>query len=180
MACISPWEIPKSILPPTASAKRRLEALGLLKAYSFISTQVNRSILSLHQLVHLATRNWLRKTKTFENWVKTATERLNKIFPDNSHDKRQTWREILPYTLNLIESVEFLAQQASFAGFLERIGRCLQSNGRYGKVEILLQNILIIWEKALGLEDPYTLTSVSQLGLVLDDQGKYEEAKAIE
>jgi hypothetical protein len=34
-------------------------------------------------------------------------------------------------------------------------------------------------EKALGLEHPNTLISVSYLGLVLEQQGKYEEAEAM-
>ncbi|KAL4744260.1 hypothetical protein BDW72DRAFT_199784 [Aspergillus terricola var. indicus] len=35
MACINPRDIPESILPATTSAKQKVEALGLLKAYSF-------------------------------------------------------------------------------------------------------------------------------------------------
>jgi hypothetical protein len=34
-------------------------------------------------------------------------------------------------------------------------------------------------EKVLGREDPDMLTSVSNLGLVLSSQGKYEEAEAM-
>ncbi|QSS58082.1 hypothetical protein I7I51_07504 [Histoplasma capsulatum] len=179
MACISPREIPESILPPTTSAKRRVEALGLLKAYSFISAQVNESILSLHRLVHLATRNWLRKNKTFESCVKTAAERLNEIFPDDSHDNRHTWREFLPHVLNLADSAEFQAQQGYFHDFLERIGRCLQSDGRYTEAETLFRNVLEIRERAWGLEQRNTLSSVSNLGSVLARQGKYEEAEAM-
>ncbi|KAH2587515.1 hypothetical protein KXW93_007624, partial [Aspergillus fumigatus] len=41
MACINPRDIPESILPPTTSTKRKVEALGLLKAYSFVNAQVN-------------------------------------------------------------------------------------------------------------------------------------------
>ncbi|KAL4935266.1 hypothetical protein BDV06DRAFT_217551 [Aspergillus oleicola] len=78
MACINPRNIPESILPATTSAKRRVEALGLLKAYSFVSVQVDESILSLHRLVHLATRNWLRKRETLESWVEKAADQLDK------------------------------------------------------------------------------------------------------
>ncbi|KAI9373902.1 nucleoside phosphorylase domain-containing protein [Aspergillus egyptiacus] len=44
IACINPRDIPEAILPLTASAKRRVEALGFLKVYSFISAQINNSI----------------------------------------------------------------------------------------------------------------------------------------
>jgi hypothetical protein len=37
MACINPWDIPELIFPVLTSAKRKVEALGVLKAYSFIS-----------------------------------------------------------------------------------------------------------------------------------------------
>jgi nucleoside phosphorylase/nucleoside-triphosphatase THEP1 len=39
MACISPRDIPQSLLPAAPSDKRRIEALGLLKAYFFISEE---------------------------------------------------------------------------------------------------------------------------------------------
>ncbi|GFF89026.1 TPR-like protein [Aspergillus lentulus] len=46
-----------SILPPAASPREQAEAIGLLKAYSFITAQTRDSLFSLHQLVHLATQN---------------------------------------------------------------------------------------------------------------------------
>ncbi|KAL4734135.1 putative kinesin light chain [Aspergillus similis] len=42
MACISPRDIPELILPLTTSAKKRVEALGILKAYSFITMQLDK------------------------------------------------------------------------------------------------------------------------------------------
>jgi hypothetical protein len=88
MACINPRDIPESILPPTNSAKRKVEVLGLLKAYSFVNAQVNDSILSLHRLVHLATRDWLRNREALRSWTEKAADHLDKIFPNNNHDKR--------------------------------------------------------------------------------------------
>jgi hypothetical protein len=67
MACINPRDIPESILPATTLATRKVEALGLLKAYSFVSTHVNNSMFSLYQLVHLATRNWLRQRESLQS-----------------------------------------------------------------------------------------------------------------
>jgi hypothetical protein len=48
MACINPQDIPELILPPITLTKQKVEALGLLKVYSFVNAQVNDSILSLH------------------------------------------------------------------------------------------------------------------------------------
>jgi tetratricopeptide (TPR) repeat protein len=171
MACINPRDIPESILPPTTSAKRKVEALGLLKAYSFVNAQVNDSILSLHRLVHLATRNWLRNRDALGSWIEKAADRLDKIFPNNSHDNRQMWREYLPHAQYLTDSTEFQAYQADHDDLLARIGSCLGSDGRYGEAEIVFRNALEIRERACGLEHPDTLTSISLLGLVLAGQG---------
>ncbi|KAH1335475.1 hypothetical protein KXV68_004540 [Aspergillus fumigatus] len=143
MACINPRDIPESILPPTTSTKRKVEALGLLKAYSFVNAQVNDN------------------------------------FPNNDNDNRRMWRDYLPHTQYLTDSAEFQAYQADHDDFLARIGSCLQSDGRYGKAEIIFRNALEIRERACGLDHPDTLASISQLGSVLARQGKYEEAEAM-
>ena len=61
MACVDPKDIPQSLLPPGLSRKKEIDALGTLSAYSFISRRPVDVALDLHRLVHLATRNWLRK-----------------------------------------------------------------------------------------------------------------------
>jgi tetratricopeptide (TPR) repeat protein len=179
MACINPRDIPESILPATTSATQRVEALGLLKAYSFLSAQVDDSIFSLHRLVHLTTRNWLRKRESLESWVEKAADQLDKIFPDNNHNNQQLWRSYLPHALYLASSAEFQAHQDKNDKFLERLGKCLQSDGRYAEAETLLRNVLQMRERALGPEDRVTLTSFSQLASVLDAQGRYEEAEVM-
>ncbi|KAL4789393.1 putative kinesin light chain [Aspergillus venezuelensis] len=168
MACVNPRDIPESILPSATSAKQRVEALGLLKAYSFLSVQLDDKTFSLHRLVHLATRNWLRETKTFEGWVETATEQLDKVFPEAKHDNRQWWGDYLPHALYLVDTAEFQACQDNHNGFVARIGECLQLDGRYSKAETLFRNVLSVQERTCGLEDPDTLAI-----------GKNKEAEAM-
>jgi hypothetical protein len=86
MACISPRDIPELILPATTLLTRKVEGLGLLKGYSFISAQVDDSMYSLYRLVHLTTRNWLRKRESLESWLEKAAGQLDKIFPDSDHE----------------------------------------------------------------------------------------------
>jgi tetratricopeptide (TPR) repeat protein len=49
----------------------------------------------------------------------------------------------------------------------------------YEEAESMYRRALEGSEKALGLEHPDTLTSISNLALVLERQGKYEEAEAM-
>jgi hypothetical protein len=74
------------ILLAITLAKRKVEALGLLKAYSFVTAQVDDGIFSLYCLVHLATCNWLRERETLESWIKKTADQLDESFLDSNHD----------------------------------------------------------------------------------------------
>jgi hypothetical protein len=69
IACIDPRDIPPLLLPPGPSRVKEHDALGVLKAYSFITIQPTNQFLNLHRLIHLATRNWLRKENSLERWT---------------------------------------------------------------------------------------------------------------
>ena len=72
MACIDPKDIPQSLLPAGASRKRETDAIGTLDTYSFIIRRPADLDLDLHRLVHLATRNWLRKEGLITQWTERA------------------------------------------------------------------------------------------------------------
>jgi hypothetical protein len=57
MACIDPQAIPPLLLPPGPSRIKQYDALGVLKAYSFVTVQPINQFLNLHRLVYLAIRN---------------------------------------------------------------------------------------------------------------------------
>ena len=61
MACVDPTDIPLALLPTTSPRERGIDAVGTLDAYSFIAKRTAESALDLHRLVHLSTRNWLKK-----------------------------------------------------------------------------------------------------------------------
>jgi hypothetical protein len=63
MAYIDPQNIPKSLLPQPGSKKQFTNALGLLNAYSFTNGQ--DLDINMHRLMHITTRNWLRKNALF-------------------------------------------------------------------------------------------------------------------
>ncbi|KAL6231675.1 hypothetical protein BDW75DRAFT_36773 [Aspergillus navahoensis] len=154
IACINPRDIPESILPPTISAKRKVEALGLLKAYSFVSGQVNASIFSLHRLVHLATRNWLRNNKIFGHWVQKVTDRMQEVFPDSHHTNRGLWREYLPHALALVHDNNFIEQQGLHINLIQNIADCLASDGRYIESEVLYNKLLEMDQRKHGADIP--------------------------
>lgn len=97
MACVDPKDIPQSLLPAGASRKKETDAIGTLVAYSFVIRRPADLALDLHRLVHLATRNWLRKEGLITQWTEKAISRLEEVFPDHSHKNRSLWRIYLPH-----------------------------------------------------------------------------------
>jgi hypothetical protein len=71
--------------PFPASRKKETDAVGTLKAYSFIIQRSKATIFDLHRLVHLVTRSWLQKEDALSEWSQVAIERLDELFPDDEH-----------------------------------------------------------------------------------------------
>ncbi len=57
-----------------------------------------------------------------------------------------------------------------------KVGNCLDSDGRWKEAETLLVQVMEFRKKVLGDEHPDTLTSMNNLALLFDSQGKYEAA----
>jgi hypothetical protein len=107
MACIDPRDIPLHLLPPGQSRVEQHNALGGLKPYSFITVQPINQFLNLHQLVHLTTRNWLRRGNSLEQWIAKTGTRLKSIFPNDDYRNRTLRREYLPHAQSFLRSKEF-------------------------------------------------------------------------
>ncbi|KAE8399949.1 hypothetical protein BDV37DRAFT_297290 [Aspergillus pseudonomiae] len=179
MACVNPRNIPQSLLPPAKSKLKLVNALGLLSAYSFISGQARDSPLNLHRLVHLATRNWMRRNQQFTLFICKTADRLSEVFPNNNHTNRILWRTYLPHALSLLEEDEFRGQQEQYIGLLEKVGDCLFSDGRYNEAEAPFCDVRDIREKRNGEARLSTLTSMSKLASAYFGQGRYTEAEAL-
>jgi Tetratricopeptide repeat len=179
MACIDPRDIPPDLLPPSPSLIKQHDALGILKAYSFITVQPSNQFLNLHRLVHLATRNWLRKVNSLEQWMIRTGARLSSVFPDDDPRNRRLWRGYLPHALSILQSSEFCHQGDGRAELQRMVGGCLYSDGRYNEAEALHLVILGNDERTRGRDHPYTLTSMNNLASICRDQGRWTKAEKL-
>jgi nucleoside phosphorylase/tetratricopeptide (TPR) repeat protein len=178
MACIDPRNIPQSFLPQETSRKRITDALGLLNAYSFTHSQ--DMDINMHRLVHIATRNWLRKNELFSHWIKKVADHLQNVFPDNHHTKRVLWREYLPHALALMHENEFVEQENNHLGLTEKVADCLASDGRYQEAEALYKKLMNINQEKAGAKHSSTLTSMANLASTYRNQGRWNEAEKLE
>ncbi|KAE8382568.1 hypothetical protein BDV26DRAFT_237050 [Aspergillus bertholletiae] len=179
MACISPRDIPQSLLPAAISKKKKLEAIGLLKAFSFINDQAE-SCLSLHRLVYYATRNWMRQNRHLDSYIQKTADQLSHVFPAADHANRKLWREYLPHAVALIGQTEFRKQQEAYATLLENVGMCLYRDGRYGEAEDPVLRAMHINVQILGLENTSTLDSMARLAWIYMKQGRWKDAEELQ
>jgi nucleoside phosphorylase/tetratricopeptide (TPR) repeat protein len=176
MACIDPRNISQSLLPLQSSKKRRIDALGLLSAYSFTNSQ--GMDISMHRLVHIATRNWLRKNGLLSHWIQRVADRMQEVFPDNHYTNRRIWREYLPHALALVQGDEFIIKQN--IDLVERIADCLASDGKYQEAEVLYKELMEIYQERNGDGHSSTLTSMANLASTYRQQGRWNEAEKLE
>ncbi|KJJ33049.1 putative kinesin light chain [Aspergillus flavus AF70] len=177
MACINPRNIPQSLLPPQTSRKQRLDALGLLNAYSFTNSQDLN--ISMHRLVHIATRNWLRKNGLLSHWIQRVADHMDRVFPKAHYTNRGLWREYLPHALALVYDDEFIIQQKQYNILVKKIADCLNSDGKYHEAEALYKTLIRINQDRYGIEHTTTLTSMAELASIYWHQGRWSEAEQL-
>ncbi|KAJ9296192.1 hypothetical protein DTO271G3_5333 [Paecilomyces variotii] len=177
MACVDPRNIPESFLPLPESRKKMVDALGLLYAYSFTTPQHGDRSITLHRLVHLATRNWLRKNRTFSAAILKTAEQLQKVFPDSEPCNREVWRKYLPHALALMGESYFQAESYRYQILLQNVGKCLISDARYVDAEKVVRGLMEIRHRYFGRTDISTLSCMSWLAFIYRKQRKWKEAE---
>ncbi|KAL4924960.1 uncharacterized protein BDV17DRAFT_294909 [Aspergillus undulatus] len=179
MACLNPQDIPLSFLPKAESKTAATKALGTLCAYSLITTQQENGSVSMHRLVFLATRNWLRSEQKYPLYILEAADRFDDIFPDSYDANRYLWRGYLPHVLRLFESAELESCQESnkYTHLRERLGMCLFQDARYNEAEHFLVSVIDSKKKEYGTTDHRTLSSMTILTVVYMAQGQWSEAE---
>ncbi|KAE8325085.1 hypothetical protein BDV39DRAFT_207208 [Aspergillus sergii] len=137
ISCLAPRDIPLSLFPTGQSEIEQHKALGMLKSYSFITKQTDSQFISMHRLVHLATRSWLRNENLLVKLTTEVARHIYEIFlPDN-----QRWHEYLPHVQFILQNKELLRDAEITESLSQRAGQCLYNTGRYKEAEIYFQEV---------------------------------------
>lgn len=181
MACLSNNNIVESLLPPAPSKKLGLEAIGALKAYSFIRKRIrereNETSFDIHPLVHLASRNWLRNERKLQLWTTNAVSRLVELLPDGGHKNRKTWTAYLPHAQYILTSAVVEKDDLQLVVLAEKLAKCLYSNGEYAEAYQVYERALELRRQASGLENRDTLRNMFGMAEALNHQGKHKQAE---
>jgi tetratricopeptide (TPR) repeat protein len=179
MACIEPKDIPQSLFPVGASRKKEVDAIGTLTAYSFVNKRPVNECVNLHRLVHLATRNWLRKKDLLTQSTKRAILRLREVFPDHEHQNTVMWRKYLAHASYVLESDVVSDDDDVRIDLLWKLGMCLYQEGRFSAAEKAFLQVMETRKRMLGPEHPSTLASMSYLANTYRKKGRWDEAEEL-
>jgi tetratricopeptide (TPR) repeat protein len=156
------------------------DALAPLLSFSLVKNETGEQALTMHRLVQLSMRKWLEAESELGKWVKESIQALSAAFPSGNYGTWEQCEVLLPHLKEIVshttEDEEGLEKQADCA---INAGWYLHQMGEYASAEEFLRLSLDVREKMLGQEHPDTLTSVSQLGSVLESQGKYDAAEVL-
>lgn len=95
-ACVNRKDITLDFLE-ASSPREKEDAIKVLSRYALVARRPAESALDLHQLVHRALREWLRKQARLDQCTRVAIKQLLRVFPDRDHGNRSKWRRLLPH-----------------------------------------------------------------------------------
>ncbi|KAI5460988.1 hypothetical protein BGZ63DRAFT_446076 [Mariannaea sp. PMI_226] len=155
----------------------REKAIGILKAYAFITERPESNSFDMHRLVRLATRNWLEKEGEMKKCITFVIWRLDKTFPFPSHTNRHLWMGYLPHAQTALDFQESAGDWEALSHLLKNISAGLRFLGKYDRAATIQRQALELRKKVLGKDHIDTLGSMHALASVLIDQGKYDAAE---
>ena len=188
MAMFDRQAIPEAIVSDDRRNQQFEEALSPLTRFSLIKVvgttkkehQVDERLFEMHDLVQLATRDWLEKQGQGAKWRKASLRIMAAAYPTGEHETWANCRALLPHAQKVIAyDLEEREPRLDRARIAHNTSAYLLRVGEYAAAEEIGRTAVVIKEKTLGPEHPDTLTSVDNLGLVVERQGKYEEAEAM-
>ncbi|KAK0710931.1 hypothetical protein B0H67DRAFT_583780 [Lasiosphaeris hirsuta] len=170
-------DIPAALLPPAEDEIDAEEAIGILKAYAFISQRQERQSFDIHRLVRLAMRNWIEERGGREACVTGVLKRLDVAFPFPNADNRDIWLVCLPHVQAALEFREFVTDIPLKRGILFNLAVAQSDSGKFREAEQSYQEVFRLEEIFLGKDHPGSTHTVHNHATVLGYLGRYEEAE---
>ncbi|USP73041.1 hypothetical protein yc1106_00315 [Curvularia clavata] len=172
--------IPRQLLQGETSELEFADALAPLLSFSFVRVELGRQAVTIHRLVQLSMRRWLKREKEIDKWVGKSTQVLEAVFPTGRYSTWEECQVLLPHFK------EVVSHETKDKGTLvmkvktsNRAAQYLLLKGEYRIMEELCRSSVGILENIFESEHPQTLETVNILVTALIRQGKYEEAEGM-
>lgn len=179
MAVLDRHEIPKWLLRANDESKVAfVTALGVLKAFSLVSSEKGGETFTMHRLVQLSTQRWLDLQDEKYQWQEEAVRLLSERFPNS---RQETWGscEVLFTHAQAVLHYQYTSKSNLLqrATVLQKMGWYDYDQGRYDSALERSTESHKTQHDLLGEEDRETLASLDLVTHSLHSQGNYKIAE---
>jgi tetratricopeptide (TPR) repeat protein len=157
------------------------EALGVLKAFSFI-TEDNSGSYDMHRLVQLVTHKWLTSNGTMGRFRKEALIAISHLYPYGQYETRTVCAAYLSHANAMLKAGDLTSRDEAqaTASLLHCMAGYFDFEGQWSAAERLNLEAVRIRREIFGDNDTSTLSSMGNLASTYRNQGRWEEAEKLE
>ncbi|KAL7913986.1 hypothetical protein GGI35DRAFT_475827 [Trichoderma velutinum] len=162
------------------TSARLIKALGVLKAFSFISEGKDKHI-DMHRLVQLVTRKWLISSGRMHEIVECAIRVVSSSYPFGKFETYQVCLRYAPHVNSVLarEGTNSKAEKMDKSLLLHKFARYYYHRGEWENAERILLQAATIQAQEFGEEHSETLSTRCDLVSVYIEQGRLREAEAL-
>ncbi|CAG8054168.1 unnamed protein product [Penicillium salamii] len=154
--------------------------IATLRDFSFISINRDSTVFTMHRLVQLTVRVWLKADRQLERWKEHYIMILWQRFPTGEYENWRQCQSLFPHVKSAMsqrpESHEFLRKWAALlyngAWYAQKIGHIMESRDMAS--ESRNQRLSMF-----GLDSEQTLESSEMLAVAYRLEGQWEEAEQL-
>ncbi|KAI2937959.1 hypothetical protein CBS147321_7489 [Aspergillus niger] len=155
--------------------------IATLRQYSFISASQDNGILTMHRLVQLAARSWLKSQGQLEQWNRQFVSILCRQFPTEVHDaysQEGHWKKAEQLQVQVMETSKIkLGEDHPFTlTSMANLASTFWNQGRWEKAQQLKMQVMETRRIKLGEDHPDTLTSMVNLAFSWKSSGQHAAA----
>lgn len=152
--------------------------ITMLRNYSFISVSDTGSYFTMHRLVQLTTRAWLKSHKQLEQWRGKFISILHQELLTGKYKNWQTRRSLFPHIRSAIfqqpKSENSLIQ---WAALLHKGAQYAWGSGNFIDMKDMALKSWMQRTKLLGAEDPDAIASAAILAVAYSFEGRLKDAE---
>ncbi|KAK8128013.1 hypothetical protein PG984_009121 [Apiospora sp. TS-2023a] len=170
-------DIPIELFPGKNEMKK-VEAIGVLKGYSFIHERATSKAFEIHRLVRLAMLNWVRNKENILQWTTLSVRQLTANFPTDQLGNIDVWTKFLSHGQALLELQDDCSKELK-AHLIYNVARSHDELGHYVHAERLYRAVLCLKDKILCPKNDIIFGSMYRLGVTLGTLDRHAEAESI-
>lgn len=153
----------------------------MLKNYSLIFINIDKTIYRMHRLVQLASHKWLEAHGQLEIWKQQYIKRLCAVFPAGKYENWAKCGALFPHVqLALAQQPEGDDSLREWALLLYNAAWYALLRGSFQDAEKMSVIAMKVWQKQFSPDDSMTLNGQSMVALVYTHSGRYKEAEELE